>query len=161
MCRQAYPGPMRDVMAPCKLALYPCRIYDRDFEMKPWATLPVLIALYATAPQAAPITSAAEDLYRNCKEALKVSESSTIPPGTNMLRVGLCLGLIEGVKNTIAVLQTGLPAGKAQVCWKESGMSNIQGAKIIIKYLDDHPNQLSENQTAVTMYAFKEAFPCK
>lgn len=129
--------------------------------MKTWATGLILTALYSTVTQAAPITSTGEDLYRNCKEAVKVSESNTIPPGTNMLRVGLCLGLIEGVKNSIAVFQTALPPDKTQVCWRESGMSNSQGAKIIIKYLDDHPNQLGENQTAVTMFALKEAFPCK
>lgn len=110
---------------------------------------------------AAPQSGTGRGLYQNCKESIKASGRNTIPPGTDMLGVGLCLGLIEGVKNTIAILQTGMSTGDAQVCWPESGLTNVQGARIVINYLDRNPAQLSEDQTGVVMLALKDAFSCK
>jgi hypothetical protein len=48
-----------------------------------------------------------------------------------------------------------------QVCWPESGLTNGQGALIVINYLDRNPARLSEDQTRVVLLAFKDAYPCK
>jgi hypothetical protein len=65
------------------------------------------------------------------------------------------------VKKTIAILQTGMSTRDTQVCWPESGLTNGQGALIVINYLDRNPARLSEDQTRVVLLAFKDAYPCK
>jgi hypothetical protein len=137
---------------------------NKDFSMKAWMAA-VLIGAMTTGsviPLALAGTKLAtgHELYQNCKESISVS-GNTIPPGTDLLSVGLCLGLIEGVKMTIVTLQTGMSARDTQVCWHESGMTNGEGALIVINYLDRNPARLNEDQTTVAILAFKDAFPCK
>jgi hypothetical protein len=133
--------------------------------MKVWIAVALIGAM--TTSGVAPLALAAaqpgtgHELYQNCKESINASGRNTIPPGTDMLSVGLCLGLIEGVKKTIAILQTGMSTRDTQVCWPESGLTNGQGALIVINYLDRNPARLSEDQTRVVLLAFKDAYPCK
>ena len=132
--------------------------------MKAWMAAALIGAMTTSGviplALAAPQSGTGHELYQNCKESIKAS-GRNIPPGTDMLSVGLCLGLIEGVKNTIAILQTGMSARDTQVCWPESGLTNGQGALIVINYLDRNPARLSKDQTGVVMLALKDAYPCK
>jgi hypothetical protein len=138
---------------------------NKDFSMKAWMAAALIGAMTTIGmtplAQATPQAGTGHELYQNCKESINASGGGIIPPGTDMLSVGLCLGLIEGVKMTIATLQTGMPARDTQVCWHESGMTNGQGALIVINYLDRNPARLNEDQTLVAILAFKDAFPCK
>jgi len=133
--------------------------------MKVWIAVALIGAMttsgVAPLALAASQTGTGHELYQNCKESMNASGRNTIPPGTDMLSVGLCLGLIEGVKKTIAILQTGMSTRDTQVCWPESGLTNGQGALIVINYLDRNPARLSEDQTRVVILAFKDAYPCK
>jgi hypothetical protein len=133
--------------------------------MKVWIAVALIGAMttsgVAPLALAASQTGTGHELYQNCKESINASGRNTIPPGTDMLSVGLCLGLIEGVKKTIAILQTGMSARDTQVCWPESGLTTGQGALIAINYLDRNPARLNEDQTRVVILAFKDAFPCK
>jgi hypothetical protein len=133
--------------------------------MKVWIAVALIGAMttsgVAPLALAASQTGTGHELYQNCKESINASGRNTIPPGTDMLSVGLCLGLIEGVKKTIAILQTGMSTRDTQVCWPESGLTNGQGALIVINYLDRNPARLSEDQTRVVILAFKDAYPCK
>ncbi|VVQ37932.1 hypothetical protein PS943_05512 [Pseudomonas fluorescens] len=133
--------------------------------MKAWMAAALIGAMTTSGVTplalAAPQPGTGHELYQNCKESITASGRNTIPSGTDMLSVGLCLGLIEGVKKTIAILQTGMSARETQVCWPESGLTNGQGALIAINYLDRNPARLNEDQTTVVILAFKDAFPCK
>jgi hypothetical protein len=50
---------------------------------------------------------------------------------------------------------------KALFCTPESGITNDQAARVVVKYLREHPERLHEKESLLAMAAFAEAFPCK
>jgi len=47
-----------------------------------------------------------------------------------------------------------------QFCIPDSGIPVIQAARIIVKYLKEHPEQLHEDGMGLTVAALKDSFPC-
>jgi hypothetical protein len=75
---------------------------------------------------------------------------------------GTCMGFIAGVldRDTIATTdETGHPAGRNFCVPAEA--STTQLAKVVVKYGDDHPQQLHLPAVVIVLLAMKDAFPCK
>jgi len=75
-------------------------------------------------------------------------------------QVGFCVGFMQGVTQTNLVYQS-MVKDKAQFCLPAGGIQNGQAARVVVKYLRDHPENLHMNQTVLAFWAFKAAFPCK
>jgi hypothetical protein len=73
--------------------------------------------------------------------------------------VGYCLGLTQGVRQTMRLLNEELPT-TYQTCFPD-GTTNGQGMRIVLKYLKDHPEQLQEDAVSLVYLAYKTAYPCK
>lgn len=58
------------------------------------------------------------------------------------------------------VLNDSLPAN-LKTCYPGTGTTNIQKARIVVKYLLEHPDQLHLPASALTLIAYKAAFPCE
>lgn len=71
-----------------------------------------------------------------------------------------CLGYMEGM-NTMNMFYQAMIGNNAFYCLPEAGMTNGQSARIIVKYLKEHPELLHEPAIALATRAFREAFPCK
>ncbi len=74
--------------------------------------------------------------------------------------VSLCLGFIQGITQTNLLYQRVLDEN-AQFCLPAGGITNGQAARIVVKYLRDHPEDLHRHEFVLAFRAFKEAFPCK
>jgi hypothetical protein len=67
---------------------------------------------------------------------------------------GACAGMIE----TAVLFSPNLPAD-VRACPPAQG-SILQGAKVLLRYLDNNPDRVSEPGITVTFEAFRDTWPC-
>jgi hypothetical protein len=84
---------------------------------------------------------------------------------TNQIRsavgIGTCLGLVQGVRNTMQILGAGADKPKGtRVCWPSNGINNGQAVRIVVQFLRSSPAMLHEDEVFLTMLAFARAYPC-
>jgi hypothetical protein len=75
--------------------------------------------------------------------------------------LGYCAGLIHGVGGAHAGAQraTGDNRAPALFCLPDS-MTILDGARVVVKFLNDNPTRLPDDATDLVKDAFAGAFPC-
>lgn len=73
------------------------------------------------------------------------------------LNIGICLGLVQGVRNTMLYMGN---EGQIKACFPEKGIDNGQATKVVVKYLKNNPALLHEDEVLLIILAFLEAYPC-
>lgn len=77
-------------------------------------------------------------------------------------KAGTCMGFIQGIIDTDTIAHTdenGHPTGPKLCVPAEA--SERQLAKVVVKYGDDHPEQLHLPAVVIVLLAMKGAFPCR
>jgi hypothetical protein len=74
------------------------------------------------------------------------------------LNIGMCLGLVQGGRNAMDIMSEN---SKFKACFPKGGIRNDQGVRIVLSYLKSNPAFLHEDEVALTMLAFIDAYPCK
>lgn len=108
-----------------------------------------------------------EQLVTSCRAADKVMRSvgstmSTMDLLEEFKKSGTCTGFIQGVLDHETITTTdenGHPAGRHFCVPAEA--SSTQLAKIVVKYGDDHPQQLHLPAVIIVLLAMGDAFPCR
>jgi hypothetical protein len=101
------------------------------------------------------------DLLQKCNNVIRIFEEGTIEPTENMLAdSSFCSGMMQGMTNTIIFFDA-FQVTQNIVCLPENGISNGQAAKVVIKYLQEHPEQLHVADSGLAFLALMDAFPCK
>jgi hypothetical protein len=122
----------------------------------------LVLALLIGASASAHATTG-EELQHSCRLATTVQPNQSMEKD-EWLEAGSCYGQIEGVMDTLTIwhamngLEERTPNGEACI---PSGVSVRQGALVVLKYLDAHPEKLHLLGTNLIRLAFQEAFPCK
>lgn len=125
--------------------------------------IPLLVLLsFPLAGNAAEDALSGSKLLRNCNSYLMLVDGSS--NSKIILGAGICLGTIRGIIDAGAIfdshaVQDGKPATNV-FCVPES-VSTDQGVRAVIKYLEEHPEDLDQRGTTLTVLALKQAFPCK
>ena len=104
-----------------------------------------------------PNQSDGNELLLRCNSAIRAVESGE-RPFMQATMGAWCLGFVQGFTQTNGMYRAG--GRKVIVCLPKNGVTNVQGARIIVKYLTDHPEQLHELAITIAFVAFVEAFPC-
>lgn len=94
-------------------------------------------------------------LLRSC-QATVVSFDSDGSQG-NDFDSGYCIGVLNGVSSMSELLNGAIHKTK-QFCLPK--ITNIQGARIIVKYLTDHPTILHFPDGYAVLGALQDAYPC-
>lgn len=98
------------------------------------------------------------DLLRRCQVSVKAMDAGV---GVNY-DVGMCFGMVQGVSESILVLNNSLPKDlKFCIPTGENGISHGQSVRIVTKFLQDNPKLLNEHDALLIMMAYKQAYPCK
>lgn len=127
--------------------------------MKARIGVAVLVGTFGCGVAMADITDG-NQLLESCRIIDRAMEQNTTLSSAEFVKGGQCLGLTEGVRNTILYLNSIVPQNY-KVCFPEGGIKNIQAVRIVEKYLREHPEDLNQDQTFLTMMAYKTAYPCK
>jgi hypothetical protein len=107
-----------------------------------------VIALFAT-PARAVDTADGNFLLGSCQISLRVMDNPSIRVDVyEAWRDGMCLGLIAGVAEASPL-----------VCYA-NGVTNGQSLRVVVKFLQDHPEKLNERDTTLIREALAQAFPC-
>jgi len=104
------------------------------------------------------------ELLAACQTVINYMDSGeTSLDHSSDLDIGLCLGLGEGVRNTMIFYGlSDLPQDSYyRVCLPEGGIKNGQAARIISSHLMKNPANLHMDASGLAMLAFIDAYPCK
>ncbi|MCQ6258395.1 Rap1a/Tai family immunity protein [Pseudomonas sp. Q11] len=120
------------------------------------AGIAAAVALVAALGCGQAMAGDGNELLRSCKEAVRDADGER---DTSHIQVGYCYGLVNGVMNTmVAMNDYMLP--KEKTCFPE-GLMNQQAARIVAKYLEEHPASLHRDGAFLAMAAFQNSYKCR
>ena len=106
------------------------------------------------------------DVLRSCKAAL--DDSPVSDPEEAVLRIArssLCSGYLGGMIDMNVVykelVMSQLAPDSGFFCPPSEGFQTEQGIRIVVKYLESHPEELHQGKRVLVIQAFGKAFPCK
>ena len=108
-----------------------------------------------------------EQLVDICRAGEEITHSvgSALPTKTvleDFKRVGTCQGFIEGVLDRETMAKTdraGRPVERNFCVPSEASVEEL--AKVVMKYGDNHPQELHFPAAVIVVLAMKDAFPCR
>lgn len=116
------------------------------------------LSLLLRAAVAAPVDGA--EFLPDCQNILEKSESREY----DSFSTGYCLGVIQGTWDALFVASARVAAigqeSLLKMCPPEENISGDQAVRIVVKYLEDHPEELHIPLTYLVHRAFVAAFPC-
>lgn len=125
----------------------------------------VVIAVLFTSALPAFADKTGNDVLNSCQTAVRFFDNDGAPAGEHF-DSGWCIGWVSGVlqltkaHNDWSRLVEQKPTAW-QFCVPASGIPVIQGVRIVVKYLKEHPEQLHEDGMGLTVAALKDSFPCR
>jgi len=117
----------------------------------------ILVALTITsAAVAQEDTERASVLLPYCKLSPKQS-------GNNAFLAGRCIGLVQGIADTLALVKQANSGAKlTPLCInRPTGANTDQAVKVVVTYGDAHPEQTHAPFTVVATLALTEAWACR
>lgn len=97
-------------------------------------------------------------LLAQCNGVVKHMDAPDFTTGASVSD-GLCVGMVEGVLKTMAVLNPMLPK-EFQTCFPRREIPVAEAVKVIVAYLRE--SELTDTDDATqAMFAIQEAYPCK
>ena len=96
-------------------------------------------------------------LLKDCNAALNYADNKTQPDA--IAEAATCVGYINGVLDTLTMWNAINEADFKIACFPD-GVSPLQLIRVVVKYLNDHPEELHEAAIVLTFRAASTAFPC-
>lgn len=108
----------------------------------------VLVAPITTSTAVAGFGTTGNDLYESCKQFTAGDK----PPKDTMeaVNIGGCVAYVSSVMYLRENLGMCIP----------KGVTLLQGIKVILKFMDNHPEALNQPFPAIVYWGLNEAFPC-
>lgn len=75
-----------------------------------------------------------------------------------------CMGYLQGVADTLRFWRDYNNEEKTHLfppACISNDATNFEFAKVVVKYLNDHPNKLHEGYGLLVIFALEDAYPCK
>lgn len=126
--------------------------------MKVWAAWVAMVGvLLSGETKAEPIDG--NTLLRACRYVVKKADGEQLKQSQDM-DYGFCVGALTSVTN-MNILYADQLKQSDRICFPNEKFTTGQAARIVVKYLDNHPELLNQEQTDLVVASFKNAFPCK
>ena len=101
-------------------------------------------------------------LLDECQQVLDFVRTTALDSqqrDSNLTGASYCMGMINGMMALNAIYQAKSGAS-ALFCPPTSPVTNIQGARLVVDYLEQHPEQQKWDAASLMYFAFAEAYPC-
>lgn len=95
----------------------------------------------------------AEEILWECKSP---SEDA---PAEQRLRFLSCISYVDGAHDMLRMLSDGLEL--RIICTPKAGLSTDQTVRIVLKWIEQHPERMHQTARVAVFSALQEAFPCK
>jgi len=116
-----------------------------------WIGVLFLAAAWATGQQRQDVNADnGTSLLRDCQSAVRALEETDV---LTTAESAYCAGYVQGVTETLSFF--------GKTCFPRDVVGASQAARIVVKFLSDHPARLHEPQFRLVKEAMTEAFPCK
>lgn len=115
--------------------------------------LVLLIATISSSFTMAKDTGSGNHLLNACNTFMSDSKQGMLY--SEGLDAGYCVGLVSGIAETI------IGSDNPTACFPKSSVTREQAVRVVVKYLNNHPEQLHLSASSLVMVSFEEAFPCK
>jgi hypothetical protein len=106
------------------------------------------LTIFRVRIQAQSVRNPGTDLLEECTLALDDDMNRVHRVTAGAMKVGVCMGYVEGVADAYA-----------DACLPER-VGLDQDIRVVVKYLNDHPEKLHLDRAELTKAALKQAFPC-
>jgi hypothetical protein len=100
-------------------------------------------------------------LLDNCKETIRFLEENKNAPSLDFSSVNFCLGFISGVNELHKTFVSSVACFDPPLFCSPEPANLEQLVKIVVSFLQEHPNDLHFQGSVLTISALKEAFPCR
>jgi len=128
--------------------------------VKPFVCLAIAIGLAFSARTASATEQTGIELLKECQSATKDASGMS---SLEAMDGAHCLGYISGIEATLGLWEYRSNKAKGPLpppaCIPDE-VTGLELAKVVVKYLNDHPNQLHEDYFTLVLLAFSQAYPC-
>lgn len=104
-----------------------------------------------------PALSDGYSLHKECNQILQFAETGYLDE--NSVGGSFCMGMVNGMLALNSIYQSRL-GKKALFCPPAATITNAEGAKLVVNYLDKHPEQMTSDTGSLMFFAFMDAYPC-
>jgi Rap1a immunity proteins len=117
-----------------------------------------LLLLGVLLPAAAQ-TADGHNLLQACTLALRAPTVSQELSKADFMKAGYCVGLLDGLGGMNQVWQEYTQDTSRFFC-SPPGSRRDQIVRVVVRYLENHPEQLHEHEIILAGWALSKAFPC-
>jgi hypothetical protein len=97
-------------------------------------------------------------LLARCSQAIALLDGKS-EGWEQLTKATECTAYLDGLVEMNEAYRKVFESSPAIFCAPE-GITGNQAARVVDKYLRDHPERLHESALALSIYSFQEAFPC-
>ena len=118
----------------------------------------LLVVLVGGMLNLLPVSGAAEEPALSGEVLLKHCEPVLQERAPRSFEAGVCVGILETLRYIQPLLDP--KYGKAGYCLPQ-GSASEQEVRVVVTYLQSHPERLQEEGRTLALDALHQAFPCK
>ncbi|MGD1062894.1 MAG: Rap1a/Tai family immunity protein [Terracidiphilus sp.] len=122
----------------------------------------VLMLLCAPSVARAEAEHDGNELSEECNTALRTPDKSKNDAPPDAIHTGMCLGLVRGAMDMMTLWER-VDSNHSQSRFHgciPTEVSLLEAIKVVMKYLNDHPERLHERDSFLIVSALTEAYPC-
>jgi len=144
---------------PLNLNVMHVKITKREYSMISPANKLILCILLIFSQNIYAIPGTGIDLLKKCEAAKELTIQGQLENTVRYTEAMYCLGLLQGIIDTETLHNE--MGGKQLLCFKKDTVQVQQAVLIVVKYLNENPKDLNQNQSVLAIGALMEIALCK
>lgn len=128
--------------------------------MKAWMGMVLLAGALANGTVLAADVEGGMKFFKSCRGLLNYWNGKPVEANYDAAAMGYCVGVVHGVRASLQYLEGWLKNDHAKVCLPAS-YEEAMGVQAVVKFLDDHPDEVKKDAALITMLALKSEYPCR
>jgi hypothetical protein len=110
--------------------------------------------------QAGEVNNDGNFLLESCSAVVRFEDGDDRGDWKKTRDIWSCYAFVDGVLDTVEMIALA-SGGRNPYCFSGDRIQKRQIARVIVKYLRDHPQDLHIKAASLTLVAMTEAFPCE